>query len=260
MQRSTFHQPTDEMRRWAVRLRSLLRPGSVLGIALVTPIAHVANRSLFFQTYLYAVFHRTLGARLSHAVLMPGIVLLALTALAMWSTAAAWLATAAMLLFHLDVARRHGVLLAGWLTATLLLLLGAIAVYAAATWDPRFGQPWMWAIGLGLLQTLSHAAEEHVPPRVSGNENWVRTSVFFARTPVRSVVRASLMVPAGLLNELWASWRLLPVLVLDTLWRCGYQQERAEQFRRVVEDAWSSGNPAIDFLGSGGATCAPSPS
>lgn len=242
------------MRHWADRLAGMRRVGSLLGVGLVTPIAHLANRSLPFQTYLYAIFHRTAVARVGHAILMPAILVAAFASLASLSVPLA--VTAAVLLAcwygWLALAHRLPLLAVVMVPLTAALCaLGILWVTPAPSVVP--GAPWLWVVLLGLVQTLTHAAEPDVPPRVNGTNHWMSQRAFFARAPIRNGVRAVLMVVAGTANELWASWRLLPVLVLDALWRVGcYPNERA-QMRDWVHQAVADGDPAIDFIGQGGA-------
>lgn len=246
-------QPTHEMRRWADRLRGLLRV-NVVGSALVTPIAHVANGSLGFQTYLYDIFHRTWPAKLGHALLMPTIVV-------------ATLATAALV--HPIVGAVAGALLVAWYMALGLTnrvaglalvcgLAGVLFTALAISWAESWRLYGVWAhplVAWGLLggaQALSHLTEPDVPPRASGCDDWVPLADYFRRAPVRHGVRAAGMLVAGAMNEMWAGWRLFPIVVLDLLWSAGYQPEVRASHRALVARAMEGGNPAVDYIGRGG--------
>jgi len=49
-----------------------------------------------------------------------------------------------------------------------------------------------------------------------------------------------------------ASPRLLPVLLLRLLWFAGHDAARREQALDLARRAIASGNPALDFVGTGG--------
>jgi hypothetical protein len=58
----------------------------------------------------------------------------------------------------------------------------------------------------------------------------------------------------GTVDELVASPRLLPVPALDGLWRAGHRPQQGAAYRGLAADAIASGNPALDYIGTGGAT------
>jgi hypothetical protein len=60
--------------------------------------------------------------------------------------------------------------------------------------------------------------------------------------------------PFGTFDELVASPRLLPVLLLDALWRLGHDAGRRDAWRAQANRAIASGNPGLDFIGIGGST------
>ena len=249
--------PTAEMRLWQHRVRALFREGSWAGVALVTPIAHFANRSTGFQAYLYAIFHRTWPALVSHALLMPTIVTAALACAARMSPWVAAGASAALCAWYLALARRERVGLLGVVCVGSVAAMLTIAVLWQS-WSPASGvHPAVVLILAALGQTLSHVTEPDVPPRVSATNRWVPMAQFFAPSPLKRVARSMLMMPAGMANEIWASWRLFPVVWLDVLWRLGYQPEARAAHRRLVCKACEHGNPAIDFIGEGGACLDP---
>lgn len=248
--------PTAEMARWADRLKHMLRPGALAGMLLVTPIAHVATQSLLFQTYLFAVFHRTRLARAGHWLLMPLIVLAVLTTGFALHGLVGALLTIVLASSYARVALRHDMPLLGTLGALVALGLGAggYALVTAAAVSAATAGAAMLVLSLG--QALSHVLED-VPPRVSGTSDWMPLRAFFARSPVRSAVRATVMLIAGTANELWGSGRLLLVLLLDLLWRAGYQREARALHERQLALACQRANPAIDFIGQGGTRLSP---
>ncbi len=248
--------PTPEMVRWARRLAPLLRARSWLGTALVTPIAHFANGSLDFQAYLYRIFHRSVSARVAHGLAMPGIVALALALLFELHPALGVVGGAALTFWYARVGVANALPLLGAVGAALALALTAAAAWWSANTPTSASVAGLLA--LGLAQTLSHAAEPSVPPRVSAGPSWVPSGDFFARG-VPSVLRAAAMLVPGLANELWASWRLLPIIALDLLWTAGYAPARARAIADLVEAATLDGDPAIHFIGTGGSCTTPYP-
>lgn len=249
----TIAEPTGEMKRWAARIRWLLRPHSALGIALVTPLAHVANNSLDFQTYLYAIFHRSAVARLVHAFLVPATLTALLALVASFSVPLAVLSVTALVFWYIRLAATHRMYLLAAIAAltTTLLFFGALAW---ANGESSLATPGWWLLGLGFALTLSHGAERDVPPRVSGTAHWVPIGEYFRRDPVARLFRSALMLVAGTANEMWASWRLWPVVILDALWSLGYQPQRRAAMIELVKAACVDNDPAIDAIGTGGAS------
>jgi len=58
----------------------------------------------------------------------------------------------------------------------------------------------------------------------------------------------------GTVDELVASPRLLPVLLLHLLWLTGHAGQRRQALTDLATQAITSGNPALDYIGTGGAT------
>ena len=58
----------------------------------------------------------------------------------------------------------------------------------------------------------------------------------------------------GTVDEIVASPRLLPVLLLELLWLFGYDPARRAAWRALSARAIASGNPALDYIGTGGPT------
>jgi hypothetical protein len=58
----------------------------------------------------------------------------------------------------------------------------------------------------------------------------------------------------GTVDEIVASPRLLPVLLLELLWLLGHDPVRRAARRSLSARAIASGNPALDYIGIGGPT------
>jgi hypothetical protein len=243
------------------------------GIATVTPGTNVTILNLPYQAYLNMVFHRTWLARLGHAVCMPVIVT---ALLAVWcplrlGSAPALPGLAVPVNASLPAA---AVLAAWWLTWAVkerdarwgvACLVLAAGLYAAANvaFALRAGaQPAVWALAGSLLQAASHALEP-LPPRVTRSTRWIGVGEYLrgapgARHRPRAVLRRTghlaAQVGFGTLDELVASPRLLPVLLLHLLWLAGHGGSRRAELTALARRAIASGNAALDYIGTGGAT------
>jgi hypothetical protein len=273
--------PSAEQRFWARLLPVLFAPrdgrGTWLtrawGVFTTAPFANVTLFSLPYQAYLYDVFHQSRVTRAVHAVTVPLVNLLLMVALGVAFPAAAFPAEAPGF-FALDGALAYAALLLVWfvawaaversplwgavMAAVVLGLLAGARAWAAA---PPPLDPLVGLGALGLLQTLAHTAEPRLPPRVSMSPRWMTVAEFLlgpAHAPhpplTRGVrlVRATAQVPYGALNELWASPHLLPLTVLAWMWRRGYQPARFQALDALTQQALADGNPALDFIGTGG--------
>ena len=123
----------------------------------------------------------------------------------------------------------------------------------------HFGVEWylnplLWALFFSCLQAISHSFEEKLPPRVSQTAHWLDiTTVMRQRGYVHFALIVFLQTVFGTLNELCASPRLLPLLLLRICYSLGYQEKHWEKFRMLVDECLKFGDPAIDYIGRGGA-------
>jgi hypothetical protein len=232
-------------------------------IATVAPGTNVTGLNLAYQSYLNHVFHRTWLARAGHAVCMPVIVTALLA-----------------LLYPVGATLPGAVALAAWwaywavkerdpvwggcavgLAAALCPLAQALGRLGAA--DPsRLAQPWAWLVLAGALQAGSHIVEP-LPPRVTRSEHWVPSAEYLLgrvgrRNPPGTVLRRAGQLAAqaafGTADEIAASPRLLPVLLLEVLWLLGHDPVRRASWRALSARAIADGNPALDYIGIGGPT------
>jgi hypothetical protein len=256
---------------WLRRAPALFAPARGTGrgparwwaIATVTPSTNVTGLNLAYQSYLNHVFHRTRLARVSHAACMPLIVtaLLALlypvhAALPGAFTLAAWWA-------YWAVKERDPVWggCAVGLAAALCLLAQALGRLGQA--EPSLlAQPWAWLLVAGALQAGSHILEP-LPPRVTRSVHWIPPAEYLLgrpghRHPPGTVLRRAGQLAAqaafGTVDEIVASPRLLPVLLLELLWLLGHDPVRRAARRSLSARAIASGNPALDYIGIGGPT------
>jgi hypothetical protein len=242
------------------------------GIATVTPATNVTGLNLRYQAYLNLVFHRTRLARVGHAVCMPFIVAAALTALCpvrlgSWSAVpvnaslpaaiglAAWWAVWA-------VKERDAVWGVSAVALAAVLYALANVAYVVRPEVGPLGSPVAWMLLGSLLQAGSHILEP-LPPRVSRSSYWIPVREYVFGPPharhgagvvSRRIGQLAAQTVFGMIDELVASPRLLPVLLLEWLWRAGHRPQQSVTYRALAADAIVSGNPALDYIGTGGPT------
>ncbi|WP_187366114.1 hypothetical protein [Trebonia kvetii] len=232
-------------------------------LATVTPSTNVTGLNLVYQSYLNHVFHRTRLARAGHAVCMPVIVTALLA-----------------LLFPVHAILPAAIVLAAWwaywavkerdpvwggcgiaLAAALYPLAQALGRLGAAEHSP-LAQPWALVLIGGALQAGSHILEP-LPPRVTRSMHWVAPAQYLLgrpghRNPAGTVARRAAQLAAqaifGTVDEIVASPRLLPVLLLELLFLFGHHPARRAAWRALSAQAIASGNPALDYIGTGGPT------
>jgi hypothetical protein len=256
---------------WLRRAPALFAPARGTGrglarwwaIATVTPSTNVTGLNLAYQSYLNHVFHRTWLARAGHAACMP-VVVTALLALLypIHATLGGALALAAWWAYW--AVRERDPLWGGCavgLAAALWPLAQALGRLGAADPSP-LAQPWAWLLLGGALQAGSHILEP-LPPRVTRSVHWMPPARYLLgragqRNPPGAVARRAcqlaLQAAFGTADEIVASPRLLPVLVLEVLWLLGHDPGRRAAWRDLSARAIASGNPALDYIGIGGPT------
>ena len=261
---------------WLRRAPALFAPARGTGrglvrwwaIATVTPSTNVTVLNLAYQSYLNHVFHRTRLARAGHAICMPVIVTALLALLyPVHATLPGAVALAAWWAYW-AVKERDRV----WGVSAVGL---AVALYPFALALGRLGavepsplaQPWAWVLFAGALQAGSHILEP-LPPRVTRSVHWILPAEYLLgragqRNPPGTAARRAGQLTAqavfGTVDEIVASPRLLPVLLLELLWLFGHDPARREARRALSARAIASGNPALDYIGTGGPTPLRSP-
>jgi hypothetical protein len=254
-------------------------------IATVTPATNVTGLNLRYQAYLNLVFHRTWLARVGHAICMPLIVaavLAALCPLRLSSEPGSWPALPGLTL-PINASLLAAIGLAAWWATWAVMERDAVwglcgvalaaALYALANlaYQARptagggaalAGSPVTWMLLGSLLQAGSHVLEP-LPPRVTRSPYWVPVREYvFGRAGSGYVVgrvlrrcgQLAAQIAFGTVDELLASPRLLPVLLLDWLWRAGHRPHQSAGHRGLAAAAIASGNPALDYVGTGGPT------
>jgi hypothetical protein len=271
LEASMWVPPSRGQLFWLRRAPALFAPARGTGrgparwwaIATVTPSTNVTGLNLAYQAYLNHIFHRTWLARVTHAACMPVIVtaLLALlnpvhATLPGACALAAWWA-------YWAVKERDPV----WGACAVGL---AAALWPLAQWLGRLGQaqpsllaqPWAWLLFAGALQAGSHILEP-LPPRVTRSVHWIPPAQYLLGRPgdrnspgtvLRRAGQLAVQAVFGTVDEIVASPRLLPVLLLELLWQLGHDPVRRADRRALSARAIASGNPALDYIGTGGPT------
>ena len=256
---------------WLRRAPALFAPARGTGrglarwwaIATVTPGTNVTGLNLAYQSYLNHVFHRTRLATVGHAACMPVIVTALLALLyPVHATLPGALALGAWWAYW-AVKERDPVWggCAVGLAGALYFLAQALGRLGAADPSP-LAQPWAWLLLAGLLQAGSHILEP-LPPRVTRSAHWIPPAEYLLGRPghrnpsgtaARRVGQLTAQAAFGTVDEIVASPRLLPVLLLELLWLFGHDPVRRAAWRALSAQAIANGNPALDYIGIGGAT------
>jgi hypothetical protein len=242
-------------------------------IATVAPSTNVTVLNLRYQSYLNNVFHRTKLARVGHAVCMPVIVAAMLAALCSvrLGSAPAFPGLHLAVNASLPAAAALAVWWVAWAVkerdplwgASCVVLAFALYVVANTAYDLRIASaPLAWVVLGSLLQAGSHVLEP-LPPRVTRSPHWIPVVEYLLGPPscrhsagrtIRRAGQFAAQTAFGTLDELVASPRLLPVLLMEVLWLAGHDPDRRTAWKALVARAIASGNPALDYIGVGGST------
>ena len=276
-------EPTAQQWAWARRFPRAFAPrpeeerglAAWFGRATVVPSTNVTYLSLQYQSYLNDIFHLRWPARAVHFVCMPvitALVLAALHPLQVGGVHGSLVGTIALAAWWLIWAVRErlvgwGVACTAWAGA---IYAGAVALASSSSLAPTFAPagapsltPLAWALGLAFVQAASHAPEPRLPPRVTRSPHWIGTTAYLLghadapRTLGARAVRLLHLIEVGVygpIDELIASPRLAPIQVLEVMWLLGYAPATRAAWKALSARAIASGNPAIDYIGTGGGT------
>lgn len=233
----------------------------------VTPLASVTFLNLDYQIYLNQLLHTTAAAWLAHVILIPinvGLLFYGLAIVTEGLTIDGGLVLLVVLAaWYLAMAVRMRAWLWGLLSLALLgglwLLASSCAELAIAVGLPWHLRPLTLIVATSLLQASSHLFEPNVPPRANFTDRWIPVREFLwgdRRVPLRRRLARLAWTPVGAVwgtfDEWLASAKLLPLYVLELLWMTGYQRERRAGLRQRSLAALASGDPALDWVGTGG--------
>jgi hypothetical protein len=269
-----LHPPTREMLFWNRALGRWISPRPdqenfftrMLGVILVTPSALFANLSVSYQAYLFLLFHRSRLVRAAHALLMPLIMSAVFAGLCTIDVAgvnAGLIALGLLLAWYVVQALANRI----FLVALCMVPITCGEYFLGRLWQtqaytrPEALSPLLWALVLSGIATLTHIAEPDLPPRVTRTAQWVPFWQFLLGTrqqrlafPVAAFrfVLIGLQIVWGTLDELLAAPRLLPIIILMYLWKLGFYREQCAKLTGLVQTATKRGNPALDYIGTGG--------
>ncbi len=236
---------------------------------LIAPMTQLTFFSFDLQAFLFMVFHRRRLAVLGHALFMTTENLFIMAWLRGTTIATTSIGTWDGGLLHpLLLLTWYGRVafvarLRGWLAVTVPMLAllywasGPLAVLCRQSWhvSPAWG-----VVASALFVALSHGAEHLLPPRTIHPFRWTRLRDYVYApelglgTRVLRLLHVAAITVIGTAAEAWASLRLMHYNWLMIMMRLGYAPQRYAELQSWTERAWASGQPALDFVGSGGGT------
>lgn len=225
--------------------------------------------SFDLQAFLFLVFHRRKLAVFGHAIFMTTGNLFLMAWLRQFTIAttiagpldAALLYVLVLLTWYGIVA--FGARLRAWFAVTLpvVWMLYAASLPLATIFRETLHISAAWGVVVSaLLVALSHGAEHFLPPRTVHPWRWTRVRDYWdapelsVGARVMRLLHLTLILVIGTGAEAWASLRLMHYNWLMLMMRLGYAPERYAQLQHWTEQAWATGQPALDFVGTGGGT------
>jgi hypothetical protein len=272
-----YHPPSSEARRLVRRAPWLTSPerGEATAAArlslrvLVAPMTQLTFCSFELQAFLFLVFHRTRVAILGHGLFMTTENLFLMAALRevplaqtpVGVVSGAPVYAVLLLAWYAGVAWRAR--LPGWFAVTLpvvALLYAASGPLDALCRDRLLLSP-AWGVLLSaFLVAFSHAPEPLLPPRTVDRWRWVPLREYMdgrglgAGRRLARMLHLVIISVLGIPAEAWAALRLMHYNWLILMMRLGYAPERYAELEDWTERAWATGQPALDFVGTGGGT------
>jgi hypothetical protein len=272
------YQPPSQEHRRLLRSAAWLtspeggRSGLPARVALrlvIAPMTQLTFFSFDLQAFLFLVFHRRRLAVLGHALFMTTENLFIMAWLREIDIATTPIGTIdggllhALLLFVLYGSVAWRARLPGWFALTVpvlaLLYLASGPLEAFCRHGLHVSPAWGILLSASLV-ALSHGAEHFLPPRTVHPWRWTAlrdyldAPKFGFGAGVRRWLQLVLIFVIGAVGESWASLRLMHYNWLMLMMRMGYAPQRYVELQDWVQRAWATGQPALDFVGSGGGT------
>ena len=269
----------------------------VVGHIFVTPFTNLTGLSLWYQLYLDRIFHRGPISRIGHYMCMPVIVWCTMMWLTQWRVdgtswnsdqrevlvfqwtggavfaiilAVWWYSWGFLSGHHFLGLGSSPVLLTFYVTSSIIFQLTRPMKAADIRWYcPTYNagyNPFMWMILMAFFQSVSHAGEAFLPPRVTSldpadmnsDTRWVGLQEYMARKDISQAEKyfvIGITAVFGTLDEWIASPRLLPLMVTKIWYMLGYMSNEYDVLCRISEVAIASEQPSLDWIGNkGGAT------
>jgi len=269
-----YQSPSSEAVRLTRRAAWLASPegghsriwGRLSLSVIIAPMTQLTFFNFDLQAFLFLVFHTSTFAIVGHALFMTSehlFIMATLRRIPIGGTPldAALLYTMVILAWYGIVAFRAR--LRGWFALTIPLV--AVLYFASAPIallsrmrlhvDPAWG-----ILASAFLIAMSHASEPLLPPRTVDPWRWSPLRDYVSAPGVgRGTRLARLLNLAGILvigtaAEAWAALRLMPYNWLMLMMHLGYASRRRAELRGWADRAWATGQPALDFVGTGGGT------
>lgn len=224
----------------------------IVGWSLVAPLAQVRFLDLYYQTYLYRIFHRKPVALVGHSITAPAILFF----LTLW----------------LSTVRLGWGLSLGDFFAAGMVAFYAVICYANRTWSlfslmaaamvtfrvisellvVWFAGRGLWALALvvvaSLAQALSHINEDSLPPFVGGRADaWTPYMDYWNESPwmwLAVHVYTLLTLPVWTALEFASTPRVFAVQGLLALVGAGLYRDFATDMEELVQNAYQMGNKA----------------
>ncbi len=275
--------PPSAEHRWLLRnLTWLVAPADgkgnwlsrTLRCSMVAPMTQLTLFSFDLQCFLYQVFHTSWTARLGHLFGMTSQILFLFAALSPLSVPGIPLGAADVALVVLAVWHVSGALQARlklWSVIALALLVGlrlaggelAVVMEPSAPLVGSLPNAWLGVLVSAWVVASSHGGEPNIPPRASSSTFWRPPLAYLLGRGESGLTlldhmgrlfRLAAFFPLGVLNELWAGFRLMPYGWLYVMFRLGYAPDLWRTLCEREKRALANGNPAIDYVGVGGET------
>jgi hypothetical protein len=261
--------------------------GKIIQFVFVTPLTNVTGLSLYYQLYLNEIFHTRFPTRLGHFTFMPIIDFFIIAFLAQfkpWGEPYPSVYYVEPFVFNLGVAAtmyfvvwylvwgftQNTYLFGVWMIpAMTAMALFANVYYTYFRWvdgqehpwydpTPWYANPLLWMLVAGMGQSGSHAFEPQLPPRVNHTAHWMPLKDFVSQNFAKNKYALVFWTifgafSFGIMDEIIASPRLLPLNMLKIVYMLGYKPEQWKQIQKLAKWSMEYGNPALDFIGRGGA-------
>eukprot|EP01087_Luapelamoeba_hula_P001500 TRINITY_DN1120_c0_g1_i2.p1 TRINITY_DN1120_c0_g1~~TRINITY_DN1120_c0_g1_i2.p1 ORF type:complete len:439 (+),score=70.91 TRINITY_DN1120_c0_g1_i2:918-2234(+) len=260
-----YQADTSEMAFWRNKFWWVSpSPMTLAGLLNIVPMSNLALFSTDYQMYLVAIFHTQTLTRLAHWICTPLITLFLLASFAMipinWDLPnyefnnCSIFAAIFLLAWHLIWAALDDFTLVGmfmipihyclWLSANVYIE----KIYDSEVW---YLHPVALTALFGFFQTMSHAFEVGFPPRANGGYHW-RTFIGFCSYKWYYTFLNVPLFFVAFLSEIIAAPKLIFLHTLRVCFHLGYKIDERESLDQMTTRALRSGNPAIDYIGSGG--------
>jgi hypothetical protein len=242
---------------------------ALLDRILITPLTNLTSFSLVYQLYLNEIFHTHILTKISHYAMMPIVNIFIAQLLAQFSwfgmNGAAVYCIILWLWYSLWGISSSAKALSAIMVAPLITIYYISLNFYQVTRNFAPNHAWYNSSShlltnpiilmflTATAQAFGHVFEPKLPPRIVGQADWISLEQLRALYgPVGFYFVSLVQLMFGAFDELLASPRLLPIIVLRAAYFFGYNAEQWKLISKLSELAMKSGNPALDYVGIGG--------